>query len=99
MTETVRSFEKQVPLYYRSLDFEALWRDFAPAPDFFESTYRRSRDELNALQNRRFLQQAKRAWEIPFYQRHWGNAGLGRGDIRGLDDLPRLPAFSVHDMR
>ncbi len=99
MTKTARSFEKQVPLYYRSLDFEALWRDYPPAPDYFESTYQLSRDELHALQNRRFLQQVKRAWDIPFYQRHWAKAGIRRSDVRGLDDLTRLPTFSVHDMR
>jgi phenylacetate-CoA ligase len=89
----------QVPLYYRSLDFEALWRDYVPAPDYLESTYRCSRDELHALQARRFLQQVKRAWEIPFYQRHWAKSGIRPGDIRDLDDLRRLPTFSVHDMR
>ena len=88
-----------VPLYYRSLDFEALWREFPPAPDYFEATFFMSRDELRALQEARFLQQMRRAWEIPFYQRHWGKAGLQPGDIRSLDDLKNLPTFSVHDMR
>jgi phenylacetate-CoA ligase len=96
----IGSHSKQsVPLYYRSLDFEALWQDYVPAPDYFESTYRCSRDELQALQARRFLQQVKRAWEIPFYQRHWAKAGIRHGDIRSLDDLRHLPTFSVHDMR
>ena len=94
-----REFEKRVPLYYRSLDFEALWRDYVPAPDYFDSTYHCSRDELHALQNRRFLQQVNRGWETPFYRRHWAKAGIERGDIRSLDDLRRLPTFSVHDMR
>jgi phenylacetate-CoA ligase len=92
-------FRNQVPLYYRSLDFEGLWRNYVPAPDYFESTYRFSRDELHALQARRFLQQIERAWEVPFYQRHWAKAGIQRGDIRDLDDLKRVPTFSVHDMR
>jgi phenylacetate-CoA ligase len=90
---------ENVPLYYRSLDFEALWRDFPPAPDYLDTTYRLSQDEIRALQNARFRQQMRRAWEIPFYQRHWGKAGIAAGDIRTLDDLARLPAFSVHDMR
>jgi phenylacetate-CoA ligase len=57
------------------------------------------REELRALQSERFMQQIQRAWEIPFYQRHWGKAGIKRGDIRCLDDLKHLPAFSVHDLR
>jgi phenylacetate-CoA ligase len=99
MPKITNQSKKSVPLYYRSLDFEALWRDYVPAPDYFESTYRCSRDELHALQARRFLQQVKRAWEVPFYQRHWAKAGIQRDDIRSLNDLKHLPAFSVHDMR
>jgi phenylacetate-CoA ligase len=57
------------------------------------------REELRALQSERFMQQMQRAWEIPFYQRHWGKAGIERGDIRCLDDLKHLPAFTVHDLR
>jgi phenylacetate-CoA ligase len=57
------------------------------------------REQLRALQNERFRRQIERAWEVPFYRRHWGNAGIGRGDIRSLDDLKHLPAFSVHDLR
>jgi phenylacetate-CoA ligase len=88
-----------IPRYYRSLDFEALWRDYPPAPDYFDSTYRLSRDALRAMQDQRFLQQMQRAWQIPFYRRHWSAKGMEPGDIRGLDDLPRIPPFSVHDMR
>ena len=94
-----RDLGQRVPLYYRSLDFDALWRDYPPAPDYFDTTYRQSRDELRAAQEQRFRQQMERAWQIPFYQRHWTKAGIQRGDIRGLDDLTRLPTFSVHDMR
>jgi phenylacetate-CoA ligase len=89
----------KIPRYYQSLDFEALWRDYPPAPDYFESTYRLSRDALRALQERRFLAQMERAWQIPFYRRHWSGRGMAPGDVRGLDDLPKIPPFSVHDMR
>ena len=87
------------PRYYASIDFDALWREFPPAPDFFQSTWMLSQDELRALQNERFLRQMKRAWEVPFYQGHWGAHGLQPGDVRSLDDLRRIPPFSVHDLR
>ena len=58
-----------------------------------------SRDELRALQEKRFLQTVKRGWEIPFFQRHWGKAGLQPGDIRELDDLQKIPPYDVHDIR
>ncbi|MBX9738881.1 MAG: hypothetical protein K2X62_02350 [Beijerinckiaceae bacterium] len=88
-----------VPRYYAALDFEKLWEAFPPAPDYFETTYLLSRDAMRAMQESRFLDQMKRAWDIPFYQRHWGEAGLEAGDIRSLDDLRKIPAFSVHDLR
>ena len=95
----VQNLDEQVPFYYRSLDFEALWREFPPAPSYFKSVSVLSPDELRALQNERFLREIRRGWEIPFYQRHWGKAGIRAGDIRDLDDLKLLPSFSVHDLR
>jgi phenylacetate-CoA ligase len=88
-----------VPRYYSSLDFSELWHEFPPAPDYFTTTYRKSLDELHALQNQRFLAQMKRAWQVPFYQRHWRVAGMAAEDIRSLDDLQKIPPFSVHDLR
>ena len=46
--------------------------------------FRASRDELRALQEQRFRQTMKRGWEIPFFQRHWGSAGMQPGDVKGL---------------
>ena len=94
-----RAATPAVPRYYAALDFEALWREFVPAPEYEETTFRLGRDALRALQEERFARQVARAWQIPFYRRHWGAAGIEPGDIRGLDDLAKLPPFSVHDMR
>ena len=57
-----------------------------------------SRDELRALQERRFLDLVKRAWQVPFYRRRWAAAGLEPGDIAGLDDLERIPPYSKDDL-
>ena len=89
----------QAPYYYRSLDFEELWRNYPPAGEYVERVHRISRDELHALQQHRFLSQVARGWEVPFYQRHWGAAGIEPGDIRSLDDLRLLPTYTVHDVR
>ena len=53
------------PWYYKSFDIEQIWRDYPPPPDFFGGVFRASRDELRALQERRFLKTMKRGWEIP----------------------------------
>src|ERR1039458_9031684 len=99
MTNKRIDLEEKIPRYYRSLDFEALWREYPPPPEYFRSTYTFSRDELRALQEIRFVKQIERAWQIPFYERRWKAAGIGKGDIRGLDDLAHIPPFSVHDLR
>lgn len=88
-----------IPWYSRSLDFEQLARDYPPPPDCFRTTFRMSRDELRAVQERRFLATVRRGWEIPFFQRHWGRAGMEPGDIRSLDDLRKIPPYTVHDIR
>ena len=88
-----------IPRYHQALDFEALWREFPPPPDYFAGTYRLSRDEIRGMQEQRFLRQMERAWQVPFYRRRWSAQGMQPGDIRGLDDLAKIPPFSVHDMR
>jgi len=89
----------RIPRYAAALDFEALWQEFPPAEIYFETAYRRSADEIRQIQNQRFLAQMKRAWQVPFYKRHWTTAGMLAGDVRSLDDLERIPPFSVHDLR
>jgi phenylacetate-CoA ligase len=99
MPKAAPDLDRPVPWYYRSLDFEALWREFPPPPDYFRRTYLLSRDELHALQEQRLLAQIERAWQVPFYQRHWRAKGMQSGDVRSLDDFAAIPPFSVHDLR
>src|SRR6185437_5237926 len=87
------------PRYYASLDFEALWKEYEPAPDYFEGFYQLGPDEIRHIQNQRFLRQMQRGWQVPFYQHHWKTVGLEPGDIRSLDDLTKIPPFSVYDLR
>ncbi len=88
-----------VPYYWQALDFAKLTAEYPPPPYFYESVYRMPRDALRTLQEQRFLAQMQRAWEIPFFQRHWNNAGMARGDIKSLDDLVKIPPYTVHDIR
>jgi phenylacetate-CoA ligase len=87
------------PWYQNAFDLERVTCEYPPPPDFFRGVFRASRDELRALQERRFLQTMKRGWEIPFFQRHWGAAGMQPGDVKGLDDLPKIPAYTVEHIR
>jgi phenylacetate-CoA ligase len=88
----------EVPNYLTSVDARALAAEFPLGPAFVERFRALSRDELRALQEARFARVVARAWQIPFYQRLWGEAGAKPGDIRSLDDLPRLPTFDKSDI-
>ena len=88
-----------VPRYYDSLDFKSLWAQYPTGTEFLSTTYLLSTEEIRELQNIRFLAQMKRAWQVPFYQRHWGKAGMQAGDIKSLEDLSLIPPFDVMDLR
>ena len=87
-----RASPDMIPRYHQALDFDALWREFPPADDYFNGPYQRPPDVIREIQNERFLWQMKRAWKVPFYRRHWKAAGMEPGDIRSVDDLARNPA-------
>lgn len=86
------------PTYFESFDAKQMLEDY-PVGDAFVARYTAmSRDELHALQNQRFLKLMKRGWQIPFYQRHWGAQGIESGDIRGIEDIARLPVYDKTDL-
>lgn len=74
-------------------------REYPPAPEFFDIAASMSRDELRELQNRRFLKQMERGWQVPFYKRHWSAAGIEPGDVKSLDDLEKVPPYTVADLK
>ncbi|MDJ1018533.1 MAG: hypothetical protein QNJ35_18655 [Paracoccaceae bacterium] len=86
------------PNYFDFVDYPAI-RDAYPIGDAFLSTYKgMSRDELRARQEAQFTRIMPFAWKVPFYQRHWGKEGIEPGDIRGLDDIIKLPVYSKSDL-
>jgi phenylacetate-CoA ligase len=86
------------PHYYESFDYAQMLRDFPIGEDFTGRYARLSADEIHARQDALFRRCLARAWEIPFYQRLWRGAGLEPGDVRGLDDLGRLPVFGKSEL-
>jgi phenylacetate-CoA ligase len=79
-------------------DVAALARDYPAGADFLARFAGMSVDALRAEQERRFAKLMARGWTIPFYQRHWRAHGIEPGDIRGLDDLPKLPTYDKADL-
>jgi phenylacetate-CoA ligase len=86
------------PTYFEAFDAKQMLADY-PVGDAFTARYAAmSRDELHALQNERFLTLMKRGWEIPFYQRLWGEKGIQPGDISSLADIGKLPVYDKSDL-
>ena len=84
--------------YHRAADFERLIEDHPIGPAFESFAGDISRDELFARQDRLFRRCVACAWRTGFYRRLWGAAGIQPGDIRGLEDLSRLPVFDKSDL-
>lgn len=86
------------PTYFEAFDTKQMLADY-PVGDAFTARYAAmSHDELHALQNERFLTLMKRGWEIPFYQRLWGEKGIQPGDISSLADIDKLPVYDKSDL-
>ena len=84
--------------YFDEVDHRRLLSEYPIGQAFLDGPVRLSRDELHALQERRFLAVIARGWQVPFYRRRWQAAGLEPGDICALEDVHKLPAFSKSDL-
>ncbi|NPC56955.1 phenylacetate--CoA ligase family protein [Caenimonas soli] len=84
--------------YFEAVDIAQLIRDF-PVGEAFTARYAgMSQDALRAHQNALFARQLRRAWQLPFYQRLWGAAGIAQGDIGSVDDIAKLPSFGKQEI-
>lgn len=88
-----------IPYYCKSVDWDQFIADYPPPPLFNQTVGRLSADTLQALQEKRFLDRVADAWQVPFYQRRWGAAGLEPGDITRLEHIERIPTFNSDDLK
>lgn len=59
-----------------------------------------SRDELSVLQGKRLVKQVNYVYHnVEYYRKKMQSAGLEPGDIRGLEDLEKLPFTTKDDLR
>lgn len=86
------------PTYFETFDAREILSEYPLGDDLMKRFRGMTRDELRALQDTRFQSLMKRAWEVPFYRRLWGEAGIEPGDIKSLDDIEKLPTFSKSDL-
>lgn len=59
-----------------------------------------SREQIKAWQDERLVKQVKYVWDnVPYYRKKMEEKGVTPGDIKGVDDLHRLPFLSKADLR
>ena len=59
-----------------------------------------SREDMIALQNERLVAQVKHVWEnVPYYRKKMEEKGVTPDDIKGIDDLHKLPFLTKDDLR
>ena len=59
-----------------------------------------SRDEIEALQSARLVKQVNRVYHnVEYYRKKMQEAGLEPGDIKGIEDLDKLPYTTYADLR
>ena len=55
-----------------------------------------SREQLKRWQSERLVAQVRRVWEnVPYYRKKMEEKGVTPEDIRGVEDLPKLPFLST----
>ncbi|WP_448212055.1 phenylacetate--CoA ligase family protein [Colwellia sp. MEBiC06753] len=86
------------PTYFECFDTKDVLNDYPLGDALFARYQNMTKAELSALQNQRFMKLMDRAWQIPFYQRIWSNAGVKPTDIQSLEDIEKLPLISKADI-
>ena len=59
-----------------------------------------SREQIRAWQDERLVKQVKHVWDnVPYYRKKMEDAGVCPEDIKGVDDLRKLPFVTKADLR
>ncbi|MFD4249162.1 phenylacetate--CoA ligase family protein [Amycolatopsis thermoflava] len=90
---------RTIPYYWSSVDWPRFVEDYPPPPAFTGAMASLSDEGLRELQDQRFRERVREAWNVPFYNDRWRAAGLEPGDIRGLDDIAKIPTFTSEDLK
>lgn len=86
------------PTYFEALDARQLLADYPVGDAFMQRYTSMSRGELRARQEQDFAKLMARGWQVPFYRRLWSAQGIEPGDIRGLEDITKLPVYDKADL-
>lgn len=84
---------------HEAVDYAALTRLYPPAPEYFETAWTDTPEQIEAKQLARLQDRALRAYQVPFFRKRWDAAGFDPRAITSLDDLSRVPFYTVDDIR
>jgi phenylacetate-CoA ligase len=82
-----------------AVDYDALVGAYPPPPEYFETAWLASPDDIERVQLERLRARAMSTAGVPFFAKRWREAGFEPESIRTLDDLWRAPSYTVDDIR
>ncbi|RLF25756.1 MAG: hypothetical protein DRN01_06035, partial [Thermoplasmata archaeon] len=57
------------------------------------------RERIRRLQDKRLRKVVRYAYTVPLYHNKYKTAGINPGDIRGVEDIRKLPVVTKDDIR
>ena len=61
--------------------------------------WRKTREEIKKLQNKRLRRIIRYAYSVPVYHKKYKKAGVRPDDIKGIEDIEKLPVITKEDIR
>jgi phenylacetate-CoA ligase len=84
---------------HEAVDYAALTRSFPPPPEYFESAWLETPEQIEAKQLERLRERAPRAGQVPFFRDRFEAAGFDPAGLQTLADLWHAPSYTVDDIR
>ncbi|WP_211262219.1 phenylacetate--CoA ligase family protein [Nitriliruptor alkaliphilus] len=85
--------------YFYSRNWDAFAREWQGPAEYVNGLWVAPRERIEDVQQERFRSVLEYGWSNPWYGQRWREHGIEPGDVRGLEDLSRLPTFNVDDLR
>ncbi|MCW2549403.1 MAG: hypothetical protein JWN96_3863 [Mycobacterium sp.] len=84
---------------YQAVDLDEVARLYPPPPEYYETAYFEQPEAIERKQLARLQQKALTAYQVPFFRERWDAVGFDPRQLRSIDDLARVPQYTVDDIR
>jgi phenylacetate-CoA ligase len=84
---------------WQAVDYEEIVSAYPPAPEYYETTFFDGPEAIARLQLQRLKERAWHAYRVPFFHRRWDAAGFHPSALHSLEDLHKVPPYTVDDIR